>query len=131
MSAQHHISILGPDPRVLAWIGELAAKLSALPEIPQCAVEIIQRSNGVVPFGLYLDLCPTGRAGEFRTALKVSNALRDFGLAVGTGDLDLEFVGEGHRFISIGSVATSDVAHPAAQDLSRAPRVALSSGGAA
>jgi hypothetical protein len=35
------------------------------------------------------------------------------------------------HFDSIGSVATSDVAHPAAQDLSRAPRVALSSGGAA
>lgn len=125
------ISILGPDPRALAWIRDLATTLSVLPEIPQDAVQIIQGLGGVITFGLYLDLCPTGRAGEFRIALKIPDALRDFGLAVGAGDLDLELVGEGHRFISIGCVAASDVAHPAGQSLMPAPRVALSIGGAA
>lgn len=106
------ISVIGPSEEDRSLLQAVARLVSMLPDLSEDAVYLVQVADDIIRArrGFDFSLSPTGRTGEYRLGLKLSEALRDFCSAVGAGDLDGHFVGEvRHIAVSIGSVGPSDV----------------------
>lgn len=125
------LSLPQDDRDRLKALVALVSRCSDFGDEPVEIVEIFRdiiRSRG----GLRFELQPAAGTYDLQPRLQFSDALLNLCAALGARDIAGDLVSEvRHVAVSIGSVATSDVAHSVAQDLSRVPRVAFSSGGAA
>lgn len=77
MTPGRTIRLVGPDEAALSWLAELRTWLSALGDLVEKPVEIVQLvrdlPRGAAAF--HLESSPTGNADEYRLILKPSEAL--------------------------------------------------------